>query len=389
MRSFLCGVMVSLAILAGWAGRVDAGRSVPSGGGGAEQFGRVDAQSPAPMLSIIAPAEQSETDAEFITVRATTRCGTASVEVTVNGRAPATSIGDVERADSGLCTVSRTVPLVVGNNWIMVAVRGDTGAVERRTVRVVRRETAVKRPVLYYFGVGIADYAHPSLRLRYTVKDVEDLALVLKHQEGRAFSAVRTRLLTDAAADRAAIVDAAGPFLEGVRQDDVVVLFLSGHGMHDATGSYFLAHDTNPERLRTTAVPWIFFEELLAGVKGRTLLLADASLSGDEFQNAPATGGTDTFLHELSNKVAVWAAAGPGGASLEDPTWGHGAFAKALIDGLNGGAANWKGVVTLKDLHDYVRAKVAEMTDDTQRPDFLHAPPSGEFLSLELAFTKP
>jgi hypothetical protein len=69
----------------------------------------------------------------------------------------------------------------------------------------------------------------------------------------------------------------------------------------------------------------------------------------------------------------------------EDPKWGHGAFTKALIDGLNGGAAYKKAVVKLSFLQDYVRDKVRELTDNAQTPTIPKVSGSGEFFELVLA----
>ncbi len=71
--------------------------------------------------------------------------------------------------------------------------------------------------------------------------------------------------------------------------------------------------------------------------------------------------------------------------SREDPSWGHGAFAKALIDGLNGEAANKKGAVKLSFLQDYVKESVMELTENTQQPVIPKISGQGTLLDLVLA----
>ncbi len=69
----------------------------------------------------------------------------------------------------------------------------------------------------------------------------------------------------------------------------------------------------------------------------------------------------------------------------EDPAWGHGAFAKALIDGITGEAAYKKNVVKLSFLQDYVRDRVMELTENTQQPVIPKLTGGGAFLNLVLA----
>ena len=55
--------------------------------------------------------------------------------------------------------------------------------------------------------------------------------------------------------------------------------------------------------------------------------------------------------------------------SIEDPAWGHGAFTKALLDGLDGPADyDQDGVITLKELDLYVTRNVKKLTNGSQRP---------------------
>jgi len=70
--------------------------------------------------------------------------------------------------------------------------------------------------------------------------------------------------------------------------------------------------------------------------------------------------------------------------SIEQP-WGHGAFTKALIDGLSGEAAYKDGVVTLGSLQHYVKKTVRKLTDNLQTPTIPRVSGSGEFFDLVLA----
>ena len=54
---------------------------------------------------------------------------------------------------------------------------------------------------------------------------------------------------------------------------------------------------------------------------------------------------------------------------MESPEWGHGAFTKVLLDGLQGAAdVDNNGVISFKELDLYVTRGVKELTGGKQRP---------------------
>jgi uncharacterized caspase-like protein len=55
---------------------------------------------------------------------------------------------------------------------------------------------------------------------------------------------------------------------------------------------------------------------------------------------------------------------------MEHPEWGHGAFTKSLLDGLQDGNAdlNGDGVVHLNELDYYVAEQVKALTSGAQHP---------------------
>ena len=55
--------------------------------------------------------------------------------------------------------------------------------------------------------------------------------------------------------------------------------------------------------------------------------------------------------------------------ALENPAWGHGAFTKALVEGLEGRAdSNKDGLVEFNELDTYVTDRVKELTGGKQHP---------------------
>jgi uncharacterized caspase-like protein len=85
-------------------------------------------------------------------------------------------------------------------------------------------------------------------------------------------------------------------------------------------------------------------------------------------------GATDitAVINELTsaeNGAVVFAASTGNQYSLEDPSWGNGAFTKALIEGLRGQADYpGKGRITINMLDLYLSERVKELTKGQQTP---------------------
>ena len=77
---------------------------------------------------------------------------------------------------------------------------------------------------------------------------------------------------------------------------------------------------------------------------------------------------SDELIRTESGVVVMTASTGSE-FSVEDTSWGHGAFTKALLDGLDGPADyDRDGVITLKELDLYVTRSVKTLTKGQQRP---------------------
>jgi len=74
-------------------------------------------------------------------------------------------------------------------------------------------------------------------------------------------------------------------------------------------------------------------------------------------------------LASAENGVVVFASSTGKQYSLEDVSWGNGAFTKALVEGLSGKADyTGKGKITINMLDLYISEKVKELTRGQQTP---------------------
>jgi uncharacterized caspase-like protein/Flp pilus assembly protein TadD len=229
--------------------------------------------------------------------------------------------------------------------------------------------------------IGVSKYKNvpPHAQLRFAHRDAEDLARFLGSAQGGGLTSGHLRLLTDESATVGAIratlhhwlPRAAGP-------NDIVYIFLAGHGVVAEQGKgYFVAHDSDPQNLHATGIPFDEINQALSGEVRAELvvLLADVCHAGgigwasdpgirSEAQGAlEAIGGDRSVLKLLASRESE--------QSFEAEKWdgGHGVFTYALLRGLRGAADKEPdGVIRALELIDYVTKLVPEETGARQNP---------------------
>jgi uncharacterized caspase-like protein len=146
-----------------------------------------------------------------------------------------------------------------------------------------------------------------------------------------------------------------------------------GHGINDTAGLYyFMPVNADVEKLKRTAVPYSDIKNTVASLAGKVVMFVDTCHSGNAFGGKRAITDITGVINELSsaeNGVIVFASSTGKQYSLEDPQWGNGAFTKALLEGLEGGADFLgKGKITVNMLDAFIAEKVKELTNGKQTP---------------------
>src|SRR4051794_35872745 len=216
--------------------------------------------------------------------------------------------------------------------------------------------------------VATASYADPVLRrLRAPATDAAELAAVLADPQVGGFE-VTSVLDPTAQQLRIAVVD----FLAGRGPEELVVVYLSCHGLTDARRRlYFAATDTAQARLAATGVESDWLRERLEDCRARSqVLILDCCFSGsfahgfkgvDELglQNrlAPGRGRvvlTASNAREYSFEADQQGIVGPG------ETAPGSVFTGALLAGLRTGAADADadGRITVDEAYDYALRQV-------------------------------
>lgn len=210
--------------------------------------------------------------------------------------------------------------------------------------------------------VGIDDY--PFARLRYCVKDAQDLSDRLSSPE----CGFEVKLLLDQDATRREILTNLRPLRD--EKLEVALLYLAGHGVRTNHGDYFLAVDA------VDGDEGIDIQTLFQTL-GRHGAAADTRVCLLDFCHSGAARsaieriGVSLNVDDLKQVVpssrgtVIMAACEPEQKASEEPSLEHGVFTHYLLSGLDG-AASVDGIVTAHGLYAYVARAFGD--DERQRP---------------------
>ncbi|MEO7393157.1 MAG: caspase family protein [Ramlibacter sp.] len=227
---------------------------------------------------------------------------------------------------------------------------------------------------LYVLAAGISKYDNPEYNLDLASKDARDFVASLRSQRGAMYNEVVVKELLDKDASKAQVEAGFEWLKQNMTARDTAIVFFAGHGLNDGANYYFITRDADIKRLEQTAVPFDRIRAGLTSLPGRALIFVDTCHSGNVIGRIAAPGARDNTsainsLASSENGLVVFASSTGAQESQENPSWGNGAFTKAVVEGLLG-AADFKkrGRVTYKGLDAYVSDRVDELTKGLQTP---------------------
>ncbi|MEP7341520.1 MAG: caspase family protein [Acidobacteriota bacterium] len=287
-----------------------------------------------------------------------------------------------------------------------------------------------KRRYAVVVGVSKYQFHEGGLHdLSYAHRDAESIRDWLRSDGGGGFKANEVICLTDSGATLAAVRHELRSFLTTAGENDLIYLFLAGHGApdpFDRSKLYFLLHNSKVTDLPNTALAMsevgqfvnqqskqarliAFFDTChSAGIKGKPLNQPAANsaaapeprgggakqdrrgvgtknpnTSGNSTPSpqptpkpAPATNAGFNFYETSLFRDKGWTvitSSGMSEESQESSKWGgHGVFTWALLEGAQGKAdTNNNCEVTAAELAEYVSATVSRETGRAQNPQSL------------------
>lgn len=280
------------------------------------------------------------------------------------------------------------------DSQIRLFAANKNGKSESVVIDVRRSAAPTKLPdtrfdTLYLLIIGVSQYPD-DWRLDLAEKDARDFNHHMTRQAGKLYGTAVPRLLINEQASRENVLAGLRWLRESVGERDAGVVFMAGHGDRVGSAYYFIPGDPDvlPSRsefkstqefdawkLKNAPQRWVPGEEIsrtLLGLKGRSAFFIDTCHSGINARPGQSTNPDLTrALNEINEErgVIVFASSTGKELSQEDPAWGNGAFTKAIIEGIRGGADFKKdGLIRPSTLQSYVTDRVMELTKREQRP---------------------
>ena len=212
-----------------------------------------------------------------------------------------------------------------------------------------------------YDDPNIADLAHAA-------KDAKDIARAVAGANPEGYRKIEEPiLLTDAHATAVSLKTALMQLARSVRQDDVAILYFSGHGAQENDETYFLTSDAVEGNLYATAVNFNDIRtamRILVDKHCRVVVFMDACHAGALYN----TKSISRTLQFAQPGVIGFYSSTDSQQSNEAEKWQNGVFTRALLDGLAGEARDGQGNITTLELERYIKTTVANETDGIQTP---------------------
>jgi WD40 repeat protein/uncharacterized caspase-like protein len=335
-----------------------------------------------PVITILSPADHEAVNSSNLTIRYSLRNPSGEpvtdILALVDGRpihkARGVKILEGKQPLSGLQEYSLSIPkrdvtasLLAKNRWATsepasVRLRWQGGELQPAT-----------KPGLNVLAIGISEYQDSTLALEFAAKDAKDFTEALRRQAGGLYEQINITLITEQEATKDRILEGLEWIESHTSSQDLAMIFFAGHGVNDSGGIYyFLPVDADTNRLRRTALPYSDIKNTVAIMAGKTLLFVDSCHSGDVMGMRRGVADINALVNELTsaeNGAVVFASSTGRQFALEDPAWGNGAFTKALVEGLQGGADYRKtGAITVNMLDLYLSERVKALTNGQQTP---------------------
>lgn len=166
-----------------------------------------------------------------------------------------------------------------GNNNIEVYALNDNKvkSISDR-LEIFYKSGEIKSPKVYFFGIGVADYEDDNFDLKYSSKDIRDMAKTLSER----YSDIDINLLLDSEVTTESIRDFKQK-LSQVQTDDIVIISFCGHGVLDKDYNwYFATHDLDFNNPQKNGFSYDDLIDLTNNIKSRQKLVTiDACHSGE------------------------------------------------------------------------------------------------------------
>lgn len=309
---------------------------------------------------------------------------------------------DVSSQNSRELEKEITINLMEGNNKVQVSVMNVKGAESlAKTFDIIRQSGGESD--LYIVSMGVSNYKDERFNLTYPTKDASDIVQELLGTRD-IYKDIHVKKLLDEEVT-VANFNSLADFLAPAGTDDVVIIFIAGHGVLDNEFNYYYGTwNMNFNYPADGGLSYEQIDELLATIKAlKKLLIMDTCHSGEldteefeaynskpeegdvEFRSAGAglrqkegfgVENSIELMESLFSDIrkgsgaTVISSAGGAEFAMESDKWKNGLFTYCLLQGLDQKSAdiNNDGKIIISELRQFVYSRVTELSNGKQRP---------------------
>ncbi len=303
---------------------------------------------------------------------------------------------------------SMPIELSDGLNRIQISVYNKKGVESNKETGYISYNGIAKKPDLYIIAVGVSNYQQSIYNLGFAAKDASDIVSFFKTFEGKQFGNIHILSLINEDAIAGNIIGAK-EFFKKSSIDDLVLLFLAGHGIIDSKYNFFFGtYDVDFAHPSEAGLAYDGIENIFNGVPSRNrIILIDACFSGEidttEMQLVSSDIKSDVFgsvkkrsivskrgfltkrnqfenLFSLQKDLFADLRQGTGAVvissssgdefSYEGKQWENGVFTYSILEGMAQNEADLNGdlQVQVSELQSYVLKRVNDLTHGAQHP---------------------
>ena len=301
--------------------------------------------------------------------------------------------------------LTEEVSLVHGVNKVQVSCRNNNGYESLIQTFYVEKEGEMPGRSLYLITIGTSEYKDDRYNLNYAVKDGKDLADLMSSNKNGVYKEVKTKSLYNDEVTATNITELHN-FLAQSKPDDVVMVFVAGHGVLDENFDYYFGtHDMDFTDPANKGLAYEQLEGILDGIKAnKKILIMDTCHSGEidkedvffaanddekeeeediafravgpaveEKSSATPSRLSGVLFNDLRRGTGSTVISSAGGAefAMESDEWKNGLFTYCMLTGLKNGTADLdgNGEIMLLELQEYVVDRVTKLSHGKQIPN--------------------
>ena len=263
------------------------------------------------------------------------------------------------------------IKLLTGKNKIQVSCLNEKFAESyKETIELSYYPDKPKKPNLYILGIGAGKYKNKAANIPNVVNDIKDFINLYKSERTHLFGNIYVDTLYNKNVTKQNILHLKSKLLNST-ENDVVILYYSGHGDFDKNHNYYLlTYNVDVTDITKDCISYDEFENILDSIPARKrLLIVNACKSGEYDENIKIFKlMRETFpdIRKGTGALTIASSGAMQSAFVNDDDWNNkSAFGFALID-----IFKKNKLLYINSLKSKVEAKVLELTDNDQKPTF-------------------